>query len=315
MRSLRGAPTWAREIFGRLLGIAVVVWGAGTLSFVALQLMPGDTVDALLGPNVGASPELRQEIVGALHLDRPVGEQYLSFLGRLVRGDFGQSYRLGRPVSDILAESAWPTVQLSVTAIVFTAILALALAVPWSLGAGRIRGVIALAELIGSSVPSYWLGIVAIGVFAFRLRWFPAAGSGTVDAVILPAVALALPIGCVLARVLQDSFERSGTAPFTLTVRARGVSRLGVTVRHHLRHAATSVVTLGGWTLASFLGGAVIIEVVFARSGFGRTLVDAVSARDMPVVTAITVLCALLFATLNWAIDLVNRRIDPRLRS
>ncbi|ALR14282.1 hypothetical protein MYCSP_15980 [Mycobacteroides saopaulense] len=303
-----------RETAERLAGIAVVVWGAATLSFAALQLMPGDTVDALLGPNVAATPELRQEIVGALQLDRPLGERYLSFLGRLAVGDFGQSYRLGRPVSDVLAESLWPTVQLAVAALVFTTFLALALALSWALGGRGTRGVIALAELIGSSLPSYWLGIVAIGLFSFRLRWLPAAGSGTVDAVILPAIALALPIGCVMARVVQDSFARSAAAPFTLTVRARGVSRLGVTLRHHLRHAAASVLTLGGWTLASFLGGAVIIEVVFARSGFGRTLVDAVSTRDMPVVTSITVLCALLFGALNWAIDLVNRRIDPRLR-
>ncbi|OHT89026.1 ABC transporter permease [Mycobacteroides saopaulense] len=308
------APPWVRETVERLAGIAVVVWGAATLSFAALQLMPGDTVDALLGPNVAATPELRQEIVGALQLDRPLGERYLSFLGRLAVGDFGQSYRLGRPVSDVLAESLWPTVQLAVAALVFTMFLALALALSWALGGRGSRGVIALAELIGSSLPSYWLGIVAIGLFSFRLRWLPAAGSGTVDAVILPAIALALPIGCVMARVVQDSFARSAAAPFTLTVRARGVSRLGVTVRHHLRHAAASVLTLGGWTLASFLGGAVIIEVVFARSGFGRTLVDAVSTRDMPVVTSITVLCALLFGALNWAIDLVNRRIDPRLR-
>ncbi|WP_157897261.1 ABC transporter permease [Mycobacteroides franklinii] len=314
MRSVRGVPPWVHEAAVRLVGIAVVVWGAATLSFAALQLMPGDTVDALLGPNVAATPQLRQEIVGALHLDRPLGERYLSFLGRLATGDFGQSYRLGRPVTDVLAENLWPTTQLAVFAIIFTMLLALMLALPWALGGRAVRGVITLAELIGSSIPSYWLGIVAIGVFSFRLRWLPAAGSGTVDAVILPAIALALPIGCVMARVLQDSFERSAAAPFTLTVRARGVSWLGVTVRHHLRHAAAAVLALGGWTLASFLGGAVIIEVVFARSGFGRTLVDAVSTRDIPVVTSITVLCALLFGALNWAIDLLNRRIDPRLR-
>lgn len=314
MRFLRGAPSWARETVERLTGIVVVVWGAATMSFVALQLMPGDTVDALLGPNVAATPELRQEISRALHLDRPLGERYLSFLGQIAVGDFGQSYRLGLPVSDVVAESVWPTVQLALAALAFTVVLALTLALSWALGGRAARGAVALAELVGSSLPSYWLGIVAIGVFAFHLRWLPAAGSGTVDAVILPAGALALPIGCVMARVLQDSFERSASAPFTLTVRARGVSWLGVTVRHHLRHAAASVLTLGGWTLASFLGGAVIIEVVFARAGFGRTLVDAVSTRDMPVVTSITVLCALLFGGLNWVVDLVNRRIDPRIR-
>lgn len=314
MRFLRGLPPWARETAERLAGIAVVVWGAATMSFVALQLMPGDTVDALLGPNVAATPELRNEIVSALHLDRSLGQRYFAFLGQIATGDFGQSYRLGRPVSDVLAESIGSTAQLAIVAMVFTTVLALGLAVPWALGGRGARGILTVVELIGSSLPSYWLGIVVIGVFAFRLRWLPAAGSGTVDAVILPAFALALPIGCVMARVLQDSFERSAAAPFTLTVRARGVSWLGVTVRHHLRHAAASVLTLGGWTLASFLGGAVIIEVVFARAGFGRTLVDAVSTRDMPVVTSITVLCALLFGALNWAIDLVNRRIDPRLR-
>ncbi len=313
MTSSRQVPSWVRETAERLVGLAVVVWGAATLSFVALQLMPGDTVDALLGPNVAATPELRHEIVGALQLDRPMGERYFSFLGRLAVGDFGQSYRLGRPVTDVLAESLWPTVQLAIAALVFTVLLALALALPWALGGRRARGILALFELIGTSLPSYWLGIVVIGLFAFQLRWLPAAGSGTADAVILPAFALAVPIGCVMARVLQDSFERSAAAPFTLTARARGVSRLGVTVHHHLRHAAASVLTLGGWTLASFLGGAVIIEVVFARAGFGRTLVDAVSTRDMPVVTSITVLCALLFGALNWAIDLVNRRINPRI--
>ncbi|MFD9664825.1 ABC transporter permease [Rhodococcus sp. NPDC059968] len=305
----------ARRVGGRLAGAVAVVWGAATLSFIALHLIPGDPVDALLGPNVGATPQLRATITADLQLDQPLLVQYLSYLHRLGTVDFGQSYRLGRPVADVVAEKIAPTAQLAVAAFGVAVVLAVTLSVVAAIRSPAMRAVVSVAELVGSSAPSFWVGIVAISVFSFGLGWFPSSGSTGIASLVLPAVTLALPIGCVLAQIIGQALENADDQPFATTVRARGVPHRTAVIRHYLRHAAVPALTLSGWTLAGFLGGAVLIETVFARAGLGRTLVDAVTTRDIPVVTAITMLAAAAFVVVNTIVDLVNRVADPRTRT
>ncbi|MCB8913386.1 ABC transporter permease [Rhodococcus rhodochrous] len=305
----------ARRVGSRLAGAVAVVWGAATLSFVALHLIPGDPVDALLGPNVVATPQLRQTIIEELHLHRPVAEQYVHYLHRLAGLDFGRSYRLGRPVTDVVAEKLLPTVQLAVAAFCIAVVIALTLAVISAISPPFVRGVVSAVELIGASAPSFWVGIMAITVFSFGFGWFPSSGSNGVASLILPSVTLALPIGCVLAQVIGQALDHADDQPFATTVRARGVPGATMVVRHHLRHAAVPALTLSGWTLAGFLGGAVLIETVFARAGLGRTLVDAVTTRDIPLVTAITMLAALAFVVINLAVDTAAAAADPRTRT
>ncbi|MFF0452902.1 ABC transporter permease [Nocardia africana] len=304
----------ARRIGSRLAGAVAVVWGAATLSFLALHLIPGNPVDALLGPNVAATPQLRQTITADLQLDRPLWVQYLSSIQRVARLDFGRSYRLGRPVTDVVAAKIAPTAQLALAAFAVAVTLAVLLAVIAAISPPLVRSLISVVTLIGSSAPSFWVGIIAISVFAFHLGWFPSSGTAGPAALVLPGITLGLPIGCVLAQVIGPALDNADEQPFATTVRARGVSRLSTVLGHHLRHAAVPALTLGGWTFAGFLGGAVLIETVFGRAGLGRTLVDAITTRDIPVVTAITMLAALAFVVVNMIVDLAALAADPRTR-
>lgn len=299
----------------RIVGIFAVLLVAATLSFVALKLLPGDPVDALLGPNVGATPALRETIRTDLGLDQPLLVQYGALLLRLVTLDLGRSYRLGRSVGDLLAEQLPSTLALAGGAVLVAAFLAVGLTVGAGLLPPARRWPLGLAALVGSSAPSFWVGLVLLSVFAFQLRWLPGTSTGDLAGLILPSITLGLPLGCVLGQIMLRSIEGAEGEPFWVTARARGESRRRTVLVHGLRHAAIPALTLGGWTAAGLIGGAVLIETVFARPGIGRTLVDAITTRDIPVITGVVVLSALAFALTTTLLDALSRVVDPRLRS
>ncbi|WP_395242544.1 ABC transporter permease [Agromyces sp. MMS24-K17] len=298
----------------RLAGLVAVAWAAATLSFLALELLPGDPVDALLGPNVGATPQLRATIREQLGLDEPLPVRYLGFLARLAVLDLGRSYRLGRPVADVIGEKLPPTLELAAGASVVVAVLALVLTIAGGAARPAGRRVVSTIALVGSSTPAFWVGLLLLSVFSFQLRLLPATGSGSPSALVLPAITLGLPIGCVLGQVMLRSLEDAERRPFWLSVRARGRSRFGAVARHGLRHAAIPATTLAGWAVAGFVGGAVLVETVFARAGLGRALVDAVVTRDVPVITGIVLVSAIAFAVATTAVEALAPIVDPRLR-
>ncbi|WP_394552673.1 ABC transporter permease [Agromyces sp. MMS24-JH15] len=298
----------------RLAALVAVAWAAATVSFLALELLPGDPVDALLGPNVGATPQLRETIREDLGLDQPLAVRYVAFLGRLAVLDLGRSYRLGRPVAELLAEKLPPTLELAAAATVVVAVIALAITVLGGAARPSGRRIVSGIALVGSSTPAFWVGLVLLGVFSFQLRLLPATGSGSPAALVLPAVTLGLPIGCVLGQVMLRSLEDAEARPFWATVRARGRSRTAAVVRHGLRHATIPAMTLAGWAVAGFVGGAVLIETVFARAGLGRALVDAVVTRDVPVITGIVLVSAIGFAVATTVVESLAPIVDPRLR-
>ncbi|MGC0417294.1 ABC transporter permease [Embleya sp. AB8] len=299
----------------RLLAGVVVLWGAASVAFVALHLIGGDPVDAILGPTVSAGPGLRRQITDEYGFDRPLVVQYGTWLARLAGGDLGRSYQLGQPVSRVLADQVWPTCALALSAVALAGVLAVATAL-LTAGRGRVlRGLVSGAELAAVSLPSFWLGLLALTFFSFRWQLFPVAGDQGFAALVLPAVTLALPVAGVLAQVLREALDDALTQPFVLTVRTRGVPEALVLLRHALRHAAIPVVTLAGWVTGSLLGGAVLTETVFARPGLGRVLLAAVGSRDTPVVTAIVLLSAAAFTCVNLLVDLAYPALDPRLRT
>ncbi|MER5495841.1 MULTISPECIES: ABC transporter permease [unclassified Streptomyces] len=306
---------WALPVARRLGAGVVVLWGAATVSFLVLHLVPGDVVDTVLGPSTAATPELRERIRADYGLDDPLLVQYLRQLAGLLTGDLGRSYQLGLPVGDVLAGQIGPTVELALAATVPALLIAFVAAVATA-GRGRVaRAVVSGLELLAVSVPSYWLGILALTFLSYRFRLLPAAGDQGPAALILPALTLALPIGGVLARVVRQELDEALARPFALTARARGASERTVLLRHTLRHAALPVATLSGWIVGSLLGGAVLTETVFARPGLGRVLVTAVTSKDVPVVTALVLLSAAAFVVVNLLVDLAYLVIDPRLRT
>ncbi len=300
------------RIGGLVASVVLVLWGAATLAFVAFRIIPGDPVDVMLGPQAQVSEAVKDGIRAELGLDRPVLEQYGAFLGRLVRGDLGESYQLRLPVTEVIGRQLGSTLQLAALALLIALVLALASAL---LVRGRTgRAVASGIELVVLSSPVFWTGLVLLSVFSFQLGWFPVSGARDPSAIVLPAVTLALPVAALLAQVLRDGVQAAEREPFLITVRARGATPLRESVHHTLRHAGVGAVTLTAYLVGSLLGGAVLVETVFARPGIGRVTLTAITDRDLPVITGVILLSALVFVVVNTIVDLVVPVLDPRLR-
>lgn len=296
---------------GLLGSVVLVLWGAATVAFLAFRVIPGDPVSVMLGPQAQVSETVKDGIRAELGLDRPPLEQYLTFLGSLARGDLGESYQLRLPVAEVIGRQLGATLQLSAAALAIAVVLALAVAV---LVRGRTgRAVAAGVELVVLSSPVFWIGLVLLSVFAFGLGWFPVSGARNPATLVLPAVTLALPVAALLSQVLRDGLVQAERMPFAETVRARGAGPTWFTVRHGLRHGASSAVTLAAYLTGSVLGGAVLVETVFARPGLGRVTLAAISDRDLPVITGIILLSAVVFVVVNVVVELVHPLIDPRV--
>ncbi|MCR2811710.1 ABC transporter permease [Microbacterium sp. zg.Y1090] len=306
----------ARGIALRAAGIAasvvIVLWGAATVAFLAFRVIPGDPVDVMLGPQAQVSDAVKDGIRAELGLDRPPLEQYVGYLGQLLRGELGESYQLRMPVAEVIGRQLGATLQLTALALLIAVAIAFAVAL---LARGRVaRTVVAGAELVVLSSPVFWIGLVLLSVFAFGLGWFPVSGSRNPATLVLPAVTLALPVAALLGQVLRDGIEAAERQPFATTVRARGASPTRLTLHHTLRHGATGALTLAAYLVGSLLGGAVLVETVFARPGIGRVTLAAIADRDLPVITGIILLSALVFVVVNTIVELVYPLIDPRLR-
>jgi len=296
---------------GILASVVIVLWGAATLAFLAFRIIPGDAVSVMLGPQAQVSEEVKDGIRAELGLDRPPLVQYLSYLGGLLHGDLGRSYQLRMPVTEVIGRQLGPTVQLTALALLIALVLALAAAL--FARRGFARGVVVAAELIVLSSPVFWIGLLLLAVFAFTLGWFPVAGSRTPATLVLPAVTLALPVAALIGQVLRDGIDAAERQPFAETVRARGATPARLVLRHSLRHGAASALTLTAYLVGSLLGGAVLVETVFARPGLGRVTLAAIVNRDLPVVAGIIMLSALVFVIVNVLVELLHPLIEPRL--
>ncbi|MFK4852455.1 ABC transporter permease [Microbacterium sp. ZW T6_19] len=306
-----------KAVLLRIAGIAAsalaVLWGAATLAFLAFRVIPGDPVSVMLGPQAQVSDAVKDSIRAELGLDRPPLEQYAAFIGRLAQGDLGESYQLRMPVAEVIGRQLGATLQLSAVALVIAVVLALTVTV---LVRGRLgRALAAGVELVVLSSPVFWIGLVLLSVFAFGLGWFPVSGARNPATIVLPAVTLALPVAALLSQVLRDGLVQAERMPFAETVRARGAGPSWFTVRHGLRHGGAGAITLAAYLTGSVLGGAVLVETVFARPGLGRITLSAISNRDLPVITGIILLSALVFVCVNIVVELSHPLIDPRLRS
>lgn len=294
--------------------IVAVLWGAATIAFAAVKLIPGDPVSILAGGENVLGVAERAALVHEYGLDQPLAVQYIHYIGKALIGDFGQSYQYREPVGRVIYEAAGPTLQLASSAILLALLLAIGIALAT---AGRRRSLARLSsgvELILLSTPVYWIGIVLLTIFSFNLQWFPVTGNDGLAALVLPAVALSLPLTALLSQVLRDGLEEALAQPFALTVRARGVGETILRVRHGLRHAALAVSTLTGTLLAGTLGGSILTETVFGRSGIGQITLLAIKTRDMPLILGLVMLSALIFVIVNLLVDGFYLMIDPRLR-
>lgn len=293
----------------RLGAVLVVLWGAATLAFLALQLVPGDPVDTIIGVDAQVGEQTRQRVREELGLELPAWQRYLRYLGGLLVGDLGTSFQARRPVAEMIGDAAGPTLQLAAAALGVAVLLALLGAL---LSRGALRGAVSALELVAASTPAFWSGLLLITIFSFGLGWFPVIATRDAASLVLPAVTLAIPVAAILGQVLREGLDAAAAEPFALTVRARGAGPIRL-LGHTLRHAGVGALALAGYLLGSLLGGAVLVETVFGRAGLGRVVLTAILGRDLPVVMALVVLSGLVFAVLSQLADLGARALDPRL--
>lgn len=307
------AAGWIGPVARRLGAGLIVLWVAATAAYLALLLVPGDTVDVLIADGID-TPERRAQIIAEWGLDRSELSQYTDYLLRLLHGDLGRSYVLQRDVAEILSSQIGPTIRLALTAAVFGVVIALVLALTTAGRRSWGAGLAGLSELVAVSVPPFLIGLLLLAVFSFTLGWFPVSGDRGFVSLVLPALALGLQIAGVLGQVLREGLERALEEPFAVTARSRGITEWRLVSRHALRHALLPAVTLTGWFVGVLFGGAIVVEAVFGRPGLGQLTLTAVTGKDMPVVMAIIMLAAAVYVTVSTIVDLAYLVIDPRLR-
>jgi peptide/nickel transport system permease protein len=299
-----------------VVGGVIVLWGAATLTFMAVHLMPGNPAVSYAG-GVASHPSrsLLAAIVKEYGLNRPVIIQYLVYLSNLLHGNLGYSASQQMPVSQVIALNVGPTAELTLGSLVLSWVLAIA----WTLltvRRGRVISAIGSGlEVLAASLPQYWLGIILLEVLAFHFGLFPATGGTGLQGLVLPSLTLAIPIAGFLGQVTREEFESALEQPYVTSARARGMSDWGVRLRHALRHAVLPGITLSGWALGALISGAVIVESLFSRNGLGNTLLQGVTQQDMPLTIGVTLIVAVVYVVATIAVDILYQVADPRLRS
>ncbi len=300
-------------LLARLVHSVFVLWGALTVVFVVVRAVPGDPAQLMVGSQ-GTQQDV-EALRQRLGLDQPLGVQYVSYLGQVVRLNFGPSLRLDQPAAQAVAERVPATGLLAVTAMLVAVVVSLPLGILAALGHRTpIDRLISVVSLLGQSVPNFWLGIMFILVFARALQWLPSAGIGTWQQVVLPAATLALLLVGLLTRLVRSGLLEVLHDDYVRTARAKGLPPRTVLARHALPNALIPVITVAGLQFGQLLAGAVIVETVFAWPGVGRLLVDAISNRDYPVVQAAILLVTAGFIVVNLLVDLSYAYLDPRIR-
>lgn len=306
-----------KYLSGRTGQALLVLWAAFTLSFILLQVLPGDAIlIKFQNPDMGLSPAQIADMRAAYGADVPLWQQYLHTLGNFLRGDLGYSIQNDVPVSALLAANLPATLQLAVLGFTLALLLALVIAFVSNLiGFGWLKSALQSLPALFVSVPTFWLGIVLIQIFSFRLKLVPIINPGEWIGLLLPIATLAIPISAPLAQILIRSIDSVQTQPFVAVARAKGASRSGVLWRHVARNAMLPVLTIAGILFGELIAGALITETVFGRSGLGQLTQQAVVNQDVAVLQAVVMISAAAFVFLNLLVDLLFPLLDPRLKS
>lgn len=308
-----------RFVLSRCGQAVAVLWAAYTVTFLVLYVLPGDPVLIMLNAaGVQAStlaPADLAAIKAKFGLDQPLYLHYLTSLGGALRGDFGISIAQNQPVTSLLASRLPGTLALAGSAVIVSLVLGVAFAYVVSGVRTRwLRTALNRLPVLGVSMPTFWVGLLLLQVFAFGLGWIPATSSSEPITLVLPVITMAIPSAAIYAQVLGRGFDEGLRQPYAQTALSRGMTLRQVQRRYIFRNAALPVLTLLGLQVGTTAAGAIVIETVFTRTGIGRLTQEAVLSQDIPVVLAVVVLAATAFVTVNLVIDLVYPLIDPRVR-
>ena len=297
----------------RILGMVPVLFVTWTLVFVVLEIIPGDPVNLMLAGRP-ASEEVRERERKRLGLDKPVHVRYVSFLGRALRGDLGESFQTREPVTRMILDQLRPTLELSLGGFIVGVTLGVILGVIAGIRPNSWADTSSMfVALLGVSLPSFWTGMILIFVFGSTLRWVPIVGEG-IPALILPSITVGLFLSGGLARLIRSSILEVMGQDYIRTARAKGLSQWVVVMKHAMRNALIPPVTLLGVQFGLLITGAVITETVFARPGLGQLLLQSVLNKDIPLVQALVVYATGAYIILNLVVDLLYGIIDPRIK-
>lgn len=297
----------------RLLLLFLVLYGVVTLVFFLIHMIPGDPVDIMLGDHaLAADKDVLREAMG---LDRPLGGQYLGYLGDLLHGDLGQSIHSRRPVLAEIAERFPATVELMLGAMLVALLMALPLGIISALRPyGWLDGSSMLISFLGISIPNFWLGPMLIMVFSVQLGWLPVNERGGIEHLILPAITLGTAMAAMLSRMIRASLLEVLDEEYITNARAKGLPERLVIFKHALRNALIPVITIVGLQVGVLLSGAIITEAIFDWPGLGSLLLEGIYSRNYPLVQGCILVIATVYVLVNLVTDIAYAWADPRVR-
>jgi peptide/nickel transport system permease protein len=300
-------------ILRRLLQSVFVIFGVACVTFLVLRLVPGDPARLMVPP--GTSEKVVDSLRQELGTDQPLLVQFGRFLGGLLQGDLGDSFRQGRPVLELVLDALPATLALATTTMLTAVLVAVPLGIVAAYRSGGILDrAILIFSLAGQSVPNFWLGVMLVLVFAIRLQWFPAIGMGGPRSIVLPTLTLALILVAILVRTVRQSMLEALNEDYVRTARAKGMPETKVVLVHALKNAAIPLVTILGLQVGFVLGGAFVVELIFDWPGVGLLALEAIDTRDFPVVQGVVILVAAVFTFANLAVDIAYAYLNPRVR-
>lgn len=297
----------------RIISKIPILFGMTIIVFLILHLAPGDPVDMIVGPNV--TPEVYQNIRTQLGLDKPLIVQYFKFLANIFQGNLGESILQGRPVLEIIKERIPVTFTLGITILIISFGLAIPAGIIAAINRNTWKDYLCMSgALLGMSMPTFWFGLLLLYFFAYKLRLFPISGYGTWKHLVLPALAMGLTDAAITARMVRSSMLEVIRQDYIRTARSKGLARQVIIYQHALKNALIPIITLLGMKIGWVLGGSVFLEVIFSRPGIGRLMINAIFARDYPVVQGAMLVLTTSIILGNMLADLLYAVIDPRIR-
>lgn len=312
----------SRFLVNRLIDLVIVLFGVSIVVFLMIRLIPGDAVAIMLGANTEITPERMAELERRVGLDKPIFIQYFHWITAAFQGDLGTSLWTGRPVLSEIGANVWPTIQLTFMSLCIGAGLSIPLGCFMAEARGKGAEVaVRIGAIAGLTIPSFWLGILAIFLVAKIAPGFSSLGYvpfnedplGNLQRMILPATALALPMLAELSRLVRSAMLDALGQDYIRTAKAKGASRNTVIYKHALRNALIPFITSVGVSAGYLLGGTIVIEQVFAIPGLGRLVLGAISERNYPLVQATILVLTATFVIVNFLVDLLYAAIDPRV--
>ena len=302
-----------RHLFKRFLLTLPALWLVLTLVFLMIHIVPGDPVEQMLGE--GAAPGAAAQLRHSLGLDQPLGKQYGHYLFGLVRGDLGQSFKFQAPVRQIIFERYPATLQLAFLALLVCA----AIAIPAGVLAAHRRGqtsdrLVGVFTLFGLAIPNFALGPLLILLFSIEIGALPVSGRNGIGSYVLPAATLGAALAAILTRMVRGAMLEELSADYIRTARAKGLSTAAVLFRHGLRNALIPIITILGLQFGTLLAGTIVTETIFSWPGIGRLTVQAISARDYPLLQGCILVISLSYVLVNLLTDAIYSVVDPRVR-